>query len=136
MTYIPHEWESNELITHEKLNHMEDGIEEANNTWDAVIRLTHANNSGGDDAVNLTPSIESGSFDALSSIISNGGIPRILVEYNNPFLRWQSTSLTAVITYVAPALIQMVIAGYFPTSEEFTKLEYLGWTDSDTIVWD
>lgn len=26
MTYIPHEWESNELITHEKLNHMEDNI--------------------------------------------------------------------------------------------------------------
>lgn len=26
MTYIPHEWESNELITHQKLNHMEDNI--------------------------------------------------------------------------------------------------------------
>lgn len=137
MSYTPTTWVTGDTITATKLNKMEQGIAGAS-PWDAVIRLTHSNNSGRDLDMNLTPSIVSGSFAELTSIISNFGYPHVLVEYYHPwgYYGW----LEGVISYISPYYIHFKVAGFFPfgndDGEHFYYLWPLVWTSSDTIVWD
>ena len=50
MSYTPNEWQRGDVVTSEKLNHMEQGIAESGGGYDGKIRLTfdeHAEISGG-----------------------------------------------------------------------------------------
>ena len=139
MSYTPHTWVNNETITAAKLNNIEEGITEAAQSgggigYDAVIRLTHANNSNEDSANNLTPSIVSGTFASLKSKLSNGGVPNILVEYYHP---WGITgTLVGFVIYVREDSISLSVAGYFYFKSAFQLIGSLLWDDADTIVWD
>ncbi len=55
MSYTPTTWATGDTITAAKLNNIEDGIANAGGGWDAIIRLTHAENSGYDTTAQLTP---------------------------------------------------------------------------------
>lgn len=124
-------WTDGELITATKLNNTGGG-------YDAVIRLTHSNDSGTDESANLTPSIVSGSYASLMSKISNNGVPCIHIEYYHPWGEYGS--LDGLITYVGAYGIYVDAVGYFPFGDgynnHFYKLGQLLWSSSDTIVWD
>ena len=136
MSYTPKTWQTGDTITATAMNNIEQGIANAGGSpWDAVIRLTHAANSGADTLVNLTPSIVSGSFADLSQKILNGGYPCILVEYLH--LSW-GTRYSAPIGYLVFASaneIQLDIAGFSLIDEEFIFFGRLVWSNNDTIAW-
>ena len=121
-------WTDGELITATKLNNTGGG------GYDAVIRLTHSNDSGADIITNLTPSIVSGTFAGLSDIISDGGVPNILIEYYHPWGMYYAFN-GGVITYVSSNNISMVVAGFMPVDEIFTSLGDLLWSSNDSIAW-
>ena len=135
MSYTPHEWQNNEFITAEKLNHIEEGIAEGGGGggWDAVIRLTHANNSNGDNPTDLTPSIVSGSFADLYAKRNNGKYPCILVEYYHPWGMRYSAPM-GYIVYFGDAILIM-IAGFSAISNGFITFGELSWNNEDLIGW-
>lgn len=104
-------------------------------SWDAVIRLVHANNTGYDIAPNLTPSIVEGSYDDLMAKVNNGGCPCILVEYYHPYGIYYS-ALMGYITYATTTNIVMQIAGYSALETVFKTFGVLVWTPQDEIHWD
>lgn len=132
MSYTPTTWTTGDTITATAMNKIENGI--ANSApYDAVIRLTHANNSNADSASSLTPSIVSGTFASLKTKLNNGGVPNILVEYYHP---WGITgTLVGYVTYIRSDSISISVAGYFRMNTDFQFMEWLVWDDTDTIVW-
>ena len=136
MSYTPTTWQTGDTITATAMNKIENGIANAGGSpWDAVIRLTHAANSGADTPVNLTPSIISGSFADLSQKILNDGYPCILVEYYH--LSW-GYRYSAPMGYLAVAganEIQVDIAGYSLVDGVFKLFGTLVWSNNDTIAW-
>ena len=134
MAYTKQTWASGDTITAAKLNHIEDGIENAS-PWDAVIRLVHSNDSGADCDATLTPSIVSGTFAELSNKISNGGYPCILVQYYHPF-GWQFSEPAAHVAYLGADAITIAVAGYSPMADGFSTMGWLVWHYTNTINWD
>ena len=131
--YTPTTWTTGDTITASAMNKIENGIANAS-PWDAVIRLTHANNSNADSIANLTPSIVEGTFSDLFSKISNGEYPTILVEYTHPWgLRFAVPM--AYITYSSSYTISIEIAGYSLMSSTFIKYGDLAWSSSDNLTW-
>ena len=121
-------WTDGELITATKLNNTGGG------GYDAVIRLTHANNSGADTAVNLTPSIVSGTFSQLHAMLDDTEVPNILVEYYHPYGIF--TTLTPYISYFNNGNIFINITGYLPMTAEFNVIGLsLIWDSNDSIGW-
>lgn len=138
MSYTPHTWQTGETITAAKLNNIEEGISEAAQSggggYDAVIRLTHSNDSGADTPANLTPSIISGSFSQLYAMLEDTKVPNILVEYYHPF--GMSITLTPYISYYNDGNIFMFITGYLPANEQFNVIGIpLVWGSNDAIAW-
>lgn len=139
MSYTPNTWATGDTITAAKLNSMEDGIANAGGGWDAIIRLTHAENSGYDDTENITPSIVDGTFADLAAKIQGGGCPCILVEYVNPFFGMHYAAPMGFVTYLTESVIVINIAGFFRfvnATSPFGNLGVAAWTSSDTIGWD
>lgn len=139
MSYTPTTWTTGDTITATAMNKIENGIANAGgSSWDAVIRLTHSNDSGIDESANLTPSIVSGSYASLMSKISNYGVPCIHIEYYHPWGEYGS--LDGFITYASPSGISIDAAGYFPfgdgNNNHFYRISQLFWSSSDTIAWD
>lgn len=135
MSYTPTTWTTGDTITATKLNKIENGIVSAS-PYDAVIRLTHSNDSGQDITDNLTPSIISGTYADLHSKISNGGFPHIIVQYYHPWGFYGF--LEGYITYSSETGIWIKSTGFYPfgnTGGHFYYLDLL-WTSSDTILWD
>lgn len=133
MSYTPTNWNTGDTITAAAMNKIENGIANAGGSYDAVIRLTHTNDSGSDTPANMTPSIVSGTFAQLSDIVDNGNVPNILVEYYHP---WGMTStLCGVIQYINPTAIFIYSCGYYPIDSQFKAVGTLLWTSSDTIAW-
>lgn len=137
MAYTPNTWATGDTITAAKLNHMEDGISEAG-SYDAVILLTHADNSALDTYDQITPSIVSGTFAACASKILNGEPPKILIKYRHElFTTYMWESSITVIDYYASTYFVIVIYGPFRNGssriESFS--DRLQWTSSDTIAW-
>ena len=120
-------WTDGELITATKLNNTGGG------GYDAVILLTHANDSSADLKTSLTPSIISGSYDGIRSKISNNEYPVILVQYYHPWGYYGS--LDGLITYVGATSINIDPTGYFPVDAVFKTLSSLQWGSDDTIAW-
>lgn len=85
MAYTKHEWVPNELITAEKLNNMEDGIDESLR-YDLVIEGDY---TGGDDGI---WSIKSGSILACEDMMDAGQVVNAIciMKY-----RWSFTPSTA-----------------------------------------
>lgn len=134
MSYTPHEWQNDELITAAKLNNIEEGIAEGGGGgWDAVIRLTHGNDSGDDTPENLTPSIVSGSFADLYAKCTSGKCPCILVEYYHPWGMKYSAPM-GYIVYVGDAILIMV-AGFSVMSNEYITFGELAWNSNNTVAW-
>lgn len=133
MTYTPNTWTTGDTITAAKLNNMEDGIANAGGGWDAIIRLTHAENSGLDTTANLTPSIVSGTYASLVAKMQGGGCPTILVEYVHPWGSMFANPMIGDITLNQNTLY-VTIAGYFPSTEDWQAL-YLRWYSNDTLSW-
>lgn len=100
MSYTPNTWATGDTITAAKLNNMENGIANAGSGWDAIIRLTHAENSGGDQAENLTASVVSGTFADVLSKFTQGVYPRILVQYNDPITPFVFTTDIVPLQYL------------------------------------
>ena len=134
MAYTPTTWTTGDTITATAMNKIENGIASAS-PWDAVIRLTHADNSGQDTTENLTPSIVSGTFSALYNKVSNGGCPCVLVEYAHPWGQHYAVPM-AYIVYATDGGIRFVVAGFSTITESFAKIGVLFWADDDTIFWD
>lgn len=136
MSYTPTQWGTGDTITASALNKIEQGISEAS-PWDAVIKLTHANNSDADGPSSLTPSIVSGTYADVRAKLNNGGCPCILVEYYHP---WgiQYSAPMGFVTYVSLNTFSVTIAGYsvFPPSNEnsFCEIGVLVWSASG-IEW-
>lgn len=145
MSYTPTTWATGDTITAAKLNNIEDGIAEAAQSggggWDAVIRLTHADNSGPDNSTNLTPSIVEGTYAGLAAKISGGGCPCILVEYSNPFMGTYYSAPMGFVSYISNGGISIAIAGPFfylqgvDYDTPFGRVGNVTWTSSDTIAW-
>lgn len=136
MTYTPTEWTTGDTITAAKLNNIEEGIAEAAQSgggWDAIIRLTHANNSGPDTTANLTPSIMSGTYASLVAKMQGDGCPTILVEYVHPL--WGIMFANPMISGITANQdsLRITIAGYFPVSE--SQVLGLSWDSTDTLSW-
>lgn len=135
MAYTPTTWTTGDTITATKLNKLENGVANAGGaSWDAVIRLTHANNSNADAPASLTPSIVEGTFSDLSSKISNGECPIILVEYTHPW-GYRFAAPMAYIIYSSPSTISLDIAGYSLMTTNFISYGTLSWTSSDNLTW-
>lgn len=135
MAYTPTTWTTGDTITASAMNKLENGVANAGGaSWDAVIRLTHANNSNADSPASLTPSIVEGTFSDLFSKISNGEYPTILVEYTHPWGNRFAVPM-AYITYASPDTISMSIAGYSAMSSTFIKYGDLAWSSSDNLTW-
>lgn len=136
MSYTPTNWNTGDKITATAMNKIENGIANAGgSSWDAVIRLTHAENSGPDTPVNLTPSIISGTFAQLYGKILNNGCPCILVEYQHPMWGIIFAVPMAYITGGGEDNLLIVIEGYSFIEETFKNYGTLVWTSSDTISW-
>ena len=136
MSYTPTTWNTGDTITAAAMNKIENGIANAGGTtWDAVIRLTHANNSGQDTTANLTPSIVSGTFSALYNKVSNGGCPCVLVEYAHPWGQHYAVPM-AYIVYATDEFLRLSIAGFSTITDSFIKIGVLGWDGNDDIYWD
>lgn len=136
MSYTPTTWTTGDTITASALNKIENGIADAGGaTWDAVIRLTHAENSGQDTTTNLTPSIVSGTFSALYNKVSNGGCPCVLVEYLHPWGPRYAVPM-AYIVYATEGLIRICIAGFSTITDSFTKIGILDWDSNNGISWE
>lgn len=138
MSYTPNTWATGDTITAAKLNNIEDGIANAGGGWDAIIRLTHAENSGYDDDENITPSIVDGTYADLVAKMQDGGCPCILVEYANPFFGRYYAAPMAFVQYYTESDINISIAGFFSVPNATSPFNYLGnvyWTSSDTIGW-
>lgn len=136
MSYTPNTWATGDTITAAKLNNIENGI--ANGGWDAIIRLTHAENSGPDDGENITPSIVEGTYAELVAKMQDGGCPCILVEYANPFFGRYYAAPMAFVAYYTESYIIIDIAGFFNFRNAPAGLGYFGgvqWSSSDTIAW-
>ena len=102
MAYTKQTWATGDTITAAKLNHMEDGIEDGGSSYDAVILLTHAENSGNDDTTNITPSIVSGTYAACAAKLEAGTAPSILVKYHHELYdqRWAMSNV--MVEYYTP----------------------------------
>ena len=136
MAYTPTTWNTGDTITPSALNKIEQGIAEGGGGgWDAVIRLTHGDDSGADTSANLTPSIVSGSYDALMSKCQNSGVPCILVEYFHPWGHRYAAPMGDVI-YASAQGISINISGFFPTDNLFKTVGIIFWSNSDTLAWD
>ena len=128
MSYTPHIWTTGETITAEKMNNLEDGIQDAG-PWDAVIRLTHSNDSGEDTPANLVLSIVSGTFAEIYSKLQNGGCPCILVEYYHPWgIRFSAPM--AYVVYVGDGAFTIVIAGVSGMSNLYLVYGSARWTSA------
>ena len=137
MSYTPKTWQTGDTITATAMNNIEQGIANAGGSpWDAVIRLTHAANSGDDVVVNLTPSIVSGSFADLSEKILNGGYPCILVEYQHLSWGYRYSAPMGYVAYSGSNVIMITIAGYSAVNMEFKAFGTLLWLNNDTLEWD
>lgn len=134
MSYTPTNWNTGDTITASAMNKIENGIANAGGSnWDAVIRLTHANNTGGDTLVNLTPSIVSGTFAQLHGKISNGECPRVMVEYWHSMWGLGSAVPMAYITYASEGAIEMVIAGYSVIEQIFKRYGTFIWLSDGNV---
>ena len=135
MSYTPTTWTTGDTVTATKLNKIEQGIAEAS-PWDAVIKLTHANNSDADGPSSLTPSIVSGTYADVRAKLENGGCPCILVEYYHPWGRQYSAPM-GFVTYVSVSAFSVTIAGYSsfpPSNNSFCVIGELVWSASG-IEW-
>lgn len=119
-------------VLYGELEKIKSEIPEVPTVWDAVIRLTHADSSGPDNTSNITPSIVSGTYADLSVKITNGGFPRILVEYKHPW-GMQFAIPMAYIRNCDSSSITVDIHGYSFVNEDYTMNLTLEWTTSDTI---
>lgn len=138
MPYTPNTWATGDTITADKLNHMEDGISEAS-SYDAVILLTHADNTAYDTSDQIIPSIVSGTFEACASKILNGEPPKILIRYKHElFATYMWESSIAVIDYCTSTWFNILIYGPFRVGSSGINAfsDMLHWTSSDTISWD
>ncbi len=133
MSYTPTTWATGDTITAAKLNNMEDGIANAGGGWDAIIRLTHADNSGPDNYTNLTPSIVEGTFADLTAKLQDGGCPCILVQYCHPWGERWAVPMVHGLSWDASTL-HMTIVGYLPFSMNSVVLN-LNWSFNDTVAW-
>ena len=105
-------------------------------SWDAVIRLVHAENSGIDIPDNLTASIVSGTFAQLSNKMRGGGYPCVLVEYYHPF-GVQFSAPMAYALYRGDEFISFGVAGPSPSEGLlFKKFGDLLWNNDDTLAWE
>lgn len=136
MSYTPTNWSTGDTITASALNKIEQGIVDGGSPWDAVIRLTHSNDSGADSPANLTPSIVSGTFADLKTKIVNGGCPCILVEYYHPLFGYRFAVPMAYVTYCGDNSISIAIVGCsFIGNRSFTYYGEIGWVEDDSLVW-
>lgn len=127
MSYTPTTWTTGDTVTASAMNKIEQGIAGAS-PWDAVIKLTHANNSDMDGASSLTPSIISGTYADLRSKITNGGCPCILVQYFHPW-GYQYSAPMAYVTYVGSDSVTINVAGFSAFNEGST------WHNFGSLVW-
>ena len=140
MPYVEHTWTNGETITAAKMNNIEEGIAEAaqsggGSPWDAVIRLTHSNDSNADLPANLTPSIVSGSYSELITKINNGGCPCILVEYYHPWGFGFAVPM-AYICYASNEVISIAIVGASSFGNwAVSHWGDLSWSSNDTVSW-
>lgn len=136
MAYTKQTWTTGDTVTASKMNHIEDGIENAGGgaSWDAVIRLVHAANSNQDNPSNLTPSIVSGTFDDLYEKYNNGECPSFLIEYKHQLFNTRFSMPMGYVTYVGTT-INILIAGYSVSDNAFKNWGTLAWFDDDNISW-
>ena len=132
MAYTPTNWNTGDTITATAMNKIENGIANAGGSWDAVIRLTHADNSGPDNSTNLTPSIISGTFTGLYEKITNDGCPCVLVEYIHPWGMYYAAPMASINT-VNSTEIALTIYGYSVTAGANALIGTLHWNNSDIL---
>ena len=136
MSFTPKTWNTGDKVYPADLNRIEQGIANAGgSSWDAVIRLTHADNSGQDTPANLTPSIVSGTYSDLYNKVSNGGCPCILVEYAHPWGAHYAVPMARIV-YAGSVSISLSIAGFSTMTDSFIKIGMLMWDSNNDIYWD
>ena len=141
MSYTPHEWTTGETITAAKLNALENGAAEGGSGYDAVIRLD-TDASGNDMTSAITPSIVSGTFEALVAKIEENEPPVILVTYYNSFFGCSWSFLGVRITYYSPnASVPLISFEPFGCWYENNMLNIrpfgtLVWNSNEELGWD
>lgn len=98
MTYTPTTWDVGDVITPQKMNNIETGIQEVAESggYDAEIRYYNDNNSSHDPVVTVV----SGDYDTLMGLIEDNISPNVLVRYWDDFLyMWGVTNAVAIYTW-------------------------------------
>lgn len=119
MAYEPHTWECNEVITEEKMNHIEQGIADAS-VGVTIVQTTYDADSDC-ELLNITPN------EALN-LMSNGGV--ILV--NSPMRDIQGnpngTYFAGMVTRADDTLVNVLYASTSPYIRQYMA------TSSDTAA--
>lgn len=141
MSYTRHTWIDDESVTYEKLNNIEDGVEEASSSggYDAVITIYHDNISAHDYEF----AIESGSYAALKAKLMVNDPPVILAKVWDELAGYNgATTMTSLYVYPrsdAPDN-SVVFTVKMPSSSASTHTGWFGialeWNSSDEVtVW-
>jgi len=86
MSYTPNEWQRGDVVTSEKLNHMEQGIAESGGGWDAGIEFDVI-----PDPEHPTAHFIFGSRDALMEKVNVGILPMIFFKTDRTLIGFYYT---------------------------------------------
>lgn len=132
---MAHTWQTNEVITAEKLNDLEQAAADIYAPYDAVIKYYHDDNSGHDG----TFTILKGDFETIADKLyyTSTTPPNILVIYVDHLTRTYYV-LPAQIWYIAHATNNRSAVTGFQFTTIFKQSEYEGhnfYWDEDGIRW-
>lgn len=135
MTYTPHEWQDEEIITAEKLNAIEQGISN-NNSYDAEILIYHDDNSGHDTEY----SIISGNYIKLFELLTNNIAPNILVRVYDELnhIRGASNATAVYIINDEASIPYIIFCTQIPNTSSANNIShfiayYFCWDIEDNI---
>lgn len=142
LSYTRHTWVDDESITYQKLNNIEDGVEEAAESgggYDAEISIYHSDNSS--DDYELT--ILSGSYNDLKEKLYNNEPPVVLAKIWDELSHYKgATTMISIYSYprVEYPSNSFVFTVKMPSSSASSHTSWFGlpieWTSNDELqIW-
>lgn len=133
MSYEKQTWATGDIVTADKLNHMEDGIAAGGGSvFDAKIKVTVPANSYDPWVCEIV----SGTYVALDAMLQDGTSPCVLVcQFNEANTRGYCSAMTFVQPGEEGVLSIFYVISYENGNPVF-EYHYLIWNDDDTIELD
>lgn len=139
MSYEPTTWGVGDVITAQKMNNIEAGIQEAAQSgggFDAEINIYHPQGSADYECTIL-----SGTFASLYAMLEDGKMPLILARVNDLSINlWAATTSVVFYGWNGEFLTMFVKApkaiGNGTYSSEWHTYSYLIWNNQDELYFD